>query len=156
VVRPLEARQLRHRRARFCAMKDMLLIKPASPVKSAAVDGGGLRLASNAGTSMELAFRTRKLRKLCQDHDDAVEAIGEAAADVLRTRLADLRAVTYLSDLPAGRPEILDDDPPRLRFLLRDGWALLASVSHQVTPRTPQGDLDMTRVRRALVQEVTR
>jgi hypothetical protein len=137
-------------------MTDILLVKPASLVKSVEANSVSLRLASDLGASMELAFRTRKLRTLCQDHDEAVKAIGEAAADVLRTRLADLRAVTYLSDLPAGRPEVLDDDPPRLRFQLRDGWALLASVSHQAVPRTQQGDLDVTRVRRALVQEVTR
>lgn len=105
---------------------------------------------------MELAFGTRELRTLCEDHDVAVKAIGVAAADSLRTRLADLRAVTRLSDLPAGRPEIVDGDPPRLRFQIGDGWSLLATVSHHVTPRTADGGLDVTRVRRAIIQEVTR
>lgn len=104
---------------------------------------------------MELAFRTRKLRTLCQEHDEAVRMMGEPAADVLRTRIADLRAVTYLADLPAGRPDVVDGDRPHLRFELRAGWSLLMAVGHQKVPRTDEGDLDQTRVRRARVQEIS-
>ena len=105
---------------------------------------------------MELAFRTRKLRTLCQDHDEAVTMMGGPAADVLRTRIADLRAVTYLADLPASRPDVIDGDRPRLRFELRDGWFLVMTVGHETVPRTEAGQLDQTRVRRALVQEISR
>jgi proteic killer suppression protein len=103
---------------------------------------------------MELAFRTRKLRTLCQDHDEAVSLLGEPAADVLRTRIADLRAVTYLAELPAGRPSVVNGDQPQLRFELRGGWSLLMSVGHQTVPRTQKGDLDQTRVRRVRVEEI--
>lgn len=105
---------------------------------------------------MELAFRTRKLRTLCQDHDEAVTMMGEPAADVLRTRIADLRAVTYLADLPAGRPDIIDGERPQLRFELREGWSLLMRVGHETVPRTEAGGLDQTGVRRVLVQEISR
>jgi len=104
---------------------------------------------------MELAFRTRKLRALCQDHDEAVRLMGESAAEVLRTRIADLRAVTYLADLPAGRPAVVGGDRPQLRFNLREGWSLLMKVGHQSVPRTEEGELDQTRVRRALVAEIS-
>jgi hypothetical protein len=105
---------------------------------------------------VELAFRTRRLRALCQDHDEAVRVMGEAAAEVLRTRIADLRAVTYLAELPAGRAVVVDGDRPQLRFDLRDGWSLLMTVAHQSIPRTKEGELDETRVRRARVQEISR
>jgi hypothetical protein len=105
---------------------------------------------------MELAFRTRRLRTLCLDHDVAVKTMGQAAADSLRTRIADLRAVTSLAELPVGRPEVVDGPEPVLRFQLPDEWMLIARVSHGATPRTPEGELDVARVRRALVQEVTR
>ena len=82
--------------------------------------------------------------------------VGVAAADVLRTRLADLRAVTYLADLPAGRPAVLEGDRPQLRFELSDGWSLVMNVGHGMVPRTESGDLDRTRVRRLLVQEIRR
>lgn len=96
------------------------------------------------------------LRTLCRDYEEAVKMIGAPAADVLRTRLADLRAATYLAELPAGRPAVLDGEPPRLRFELRDGWSLLVSVAHQSVPRTKDGELDVTKVRRVLVQEIRR
>jgi hypothetical protein len=105
---------------------------------------------------MELAFRTKKLRTLCQEHDKAVGMMGEPAADVLRTRIADLRAVTYLADLPVGRPEVVNGVRPQLRFELRAGWSLLMVVSHERVPRTDAGDLDPARVRRAQVQEISK
>jgi hypothetical protein len=104
---------------------------------------------------MELAFRTRRLRALCEDHDEAVRMMGGPAADVLRTRIADLRAVTYLAELPAGRPAVMDGERPRLNFELGAGWSLLMEVGHQNVPRTEEGDLDQTRVRRARVQEIS-
>jgi hypothetical protein len=104
---------------------------------------------------MELAFRTPKLRTLCQDDDEAVRVMGESAAEVLRTRIADLRAVTYLAELPAGRPAVLDGDRPQLRFDLGEGWSLRMAVGHQTVPRTEGGDLDQTRVRRAIIQEIS-
>ena len=100
---------------------------------------------------MELTFRTRELRTLCQEHDKAVTKMGEPAADALRTRIADLRAVTYLSELPAARPSIIDGNPPQLHFELRAGWLLRMAVGHQDVPRTAEGGLDQTRVRRARV-----
>lgn len=104
---------------------------------------------------MELAFATERLRTVCTDHTEAVKAFGEAAADALRTRIADLRAVSYVGDLPAGRPDVLDGDPPLLRFQLQDGLTVVARVSQQREPRTSEGALDLARVRRAVVIEVT-
>jgi hypothetical protein len=118
-------------------------------------DADGVASPADLSASMELAFRNRKLRTLCQDHDEAVRVMGESAAEVLRTRMADLRAVTYLAELPAGRPVVVEGEPPQLRFDLREGWSLLMTVGHQTVPRTDTGDLDQTRVRRALVQELS-
>lgn len=104
---------------------------------------------------MELSFETQELRTLCSEHDVAVDLLGKPAADVLRTRIADLRAVTYLADLPAGRPIVIEGNPPWLHFDLRAGWLLLMAVGHLNIPRTLDGDLDSTRVRRARVQEIS-
>jgi proteic killer suppression protein len=104
---------------------------------------------------MELAFRTKRLRTLCEDHDEAVKTMGQTAADVLRTRIADLRAVTYLAELPAGRPAVIDGERPQLHFELRARWSLVMEVAHQSVPRTQGGDLDQTRVRRVRVEEIS-
>jgi len=101
---------------------------------------------------MEISFRTSSLRTLCQEHDRAVDLMGGPAAEVLRARIADLRAVTYLAQLPVGRPVVLEAERPQLRFELRAGWSMLMSVGHEQVPRTDGGALDQARVRRALVQ----
>jgi hypothetical protein len=104
---------------------------------------------------MELSFSTKSLRTVCLDPDKAVGMMGEPAADDLRTRIADLRAATYLADLPpVGRPTIVDGNPPELHFELRDGWSLLMAVIQQTIPRTAAGDLDQARVHRARVDKV--
>jgi toxin HigB-1 len=103
---------------------------------------------------MELAFRTRKLRTLCQDHDEAISLMGESAADALRTRIADLRAVTYLDELPVGAPNVIDGEPPQLTVDLRDRWRLLMTVGHDTVPRTEEGAFDAARVRRVVIEEV--
>jgi hypothetical protein len=104
---------------------------------------------------MELAFKTKKLRTLCQEHDKAVSEIGEPAAEILRTRVADLRAVTYLADLPVGRPAVIDGNPPELHFELRDGWSLRMVVNHHTTPRTEDDRLDLGRLRRVRVEDIS-
>lgn len=105
---------------------------------------------------MELAFRNRKLRSVCQDYDEAVKMIGVAAAGVLTTRIADLRAAPCLADLPTGGPDVIDGDRPQLVFGLSEGWSLLMRVGHELVPRTEAGELDQTRVRRGLVEEIIR
>lgn len=122
------------------------------PLRSTDADG----VAADLRAPMELAFRTRRLRTLCQEHNEAVRVMGEPAAEVLRTRIADLRAVTYLAELPAGRPAVADGDRTQLRFELRGGCSVLMAVGHQDVPRTDEGDLGQTRVRRVCVQEVSR
>lgn len=114
-----------------------------------------LHASGSVAASMELSFSTKKLRTVCLEHDNAVDMMGEPAADVLRTRIADLRAATYLADLPpVSRPTIVDGDPPELHFELRDGWSLLMAVIHQTIPRTATGGLDQARVHRARVDKV--
>jgi proteic killer suppression protein len=123
------------------------------PLSSSLTDRGG-RACRSLGACMELAFRTKKLRTLCQEHNEAVNEIGEPAAEVLRARIADLRAVTYLADLPVGRPDVVAGNPPKLQLVLRDGWSLWMAVNHQAAPRTEDGDLDLARVRRVRIEDI--
>jgi hypothetical protein len=104
---------------------------------------------------MELAFATETLRSTCGDHDKAVNLYGNAAADALRTRLADLRAVNYLSELPTGMPEVMEGNLPRLRFVLEAGWSMLARIGQSTVPRNADGSLDLSLIHRALILEIS-
>jgi hypothetical protein len=105
---------------------------------------------------MELAFKTQRLRTVCEQHDVALKAFGPLGAGGLRTRLADLRAAASLADLPASHHEIVEGDPPAIRFGLSGGLTVAAAINHAVTPRSSAGELDLARIRRALVLEILR
>jgi hypothetical protein len=64
--------------------------------------------------------------------------------------------VTYLADLPVGHPDVVAGNPPKLHFVLRDGWSLWMAVNHQRAPRATDGDLDLARVRRVRIEDIGR
>ena len=102
---------------------------------------------------MELAFASKKLRERCVDQNKAIKAYGTDVAETLRARLADLRAVTFLDDLPVG-PSQDPDDPLRLTFPLSMGATLVSRVGHDRPPLRAEGSLDTAAVRRLLIEEV--
>lgn len=51
---------------------------------------------------LRISFRTQELRRICLDHEYATTVLGEAVADSLQARLADLDAAEYLADVPLG------------------------------------------------------
>lgn len=50
---------------------------------------------------MQLAFQTRELRGICEDEIEASDALGQDCALALKRALADLRAASFMADLPA-------------------------------------------------------
>ena len=59
---------------------------------------------------MDISFRTRQLRKLCEQRKVAERRLGPDGARKLIARLADLRAAACVADLRAGRPHPLSGD----------------------------------------------
>ena len=51
---------------------------------------------------LELAFETKSLRNLCEDHSVAEAKLGVTVAENLRQRIADLWAARTVFDLPLG------------------------------------------------------
>ena len=56
---------------------------------------------------MDIEFATAKLRALCEQRAHMVAAFGLPCANRLQNRLADLEAVTFVTELVAGRPHPL-------------------------------------------------
>lgn len=56
---------------------------------------------------MDIDFATAKLRALCEQHARMVAAFGLPCAKKLQSRLADLDAVAFVTELVAGRPHPL-------------------------------------------------
>ena len=102
---------------------------------------------------MDLAFATRELRTVCIENDRARDAHGSAVAEVLRDRLADLRAASSPLELVAGRPGLVDDGVPSVSVALANGMWLVCRVNATI-PRMRDGSVDWCRVRRLRVMAI--
>lgn len=104
---------------------------------------------------MELAFRTVQLRAICEDADRAARRYSESTCRHLRARLSDLRAASSVAEVIAGRPRIGVPDEASMTIDLGDAARLVLCSNHPVQPRTSEGDLDWTKVRRLQVVDIS-
>ncbi|MFY7940719.1 MAG: killer suppression protein HigA, partial [Burkholderiaceae bacterium] len=59
---------------------------------------------------MEIKFKDKKLRELCEKKAAAVKKLGDVSARKLQTRLADMAAASRVTDLVTGNPHPLKGD----------------------------------------------
>jgi len=104
---------------------------------------------------LELAFDTKKLRSLCENEAAAVRCLGDKVARKLRARLADLRALDCICDLPIYGPAIFDRGQESLQIPLGIGHALLLSANHSSNPLSESGNVDWRQVSRVKILEIT-
>lgn len=103
---------------------------------------------------MELAFKTRNLRDICEDATTADDRYDERVALHLRARLSDLRAAESPDDLVAGRPRFVDGRRPLIVLDLSSGFELVCEANHVKPPRKENGALNWLRVHRLKIVEI--
>ena len=103
---------------------------------------------------MELSFRTRELRSVCENEDKTASAFGSEVGDRLRRRLADLRAARTVHDLVAGRPRLSGDRNAELRLLIAKGYKLYCRPNHNTLPEDDAGMIDWREVYRLQVMDI--
>jgi proteic killer suppression protein len=59
---------------------------------------------------MEISVKTHKGKKLCEQTKQAEKELGQKGAKKLRTRMAELKAASSVTELCAGRPHPLSGD----------------------------------------------
>jgi proteic killer suppression protein len=59
---------------------------------------------------MEIGFKDKKLKALCEQSNLAQRNLGPLMAKKLRSRLADLQAASVVTDLCMGRPHPLEEN----------------------------------------------
>ena len=97
---------------------------------------------------MILAFRTERLRSICENENLAIEAMGARPAMTLRERLADLRAAPTIKDLPLGRPHVSGEHSELLTFELDAGFRMVWAANSPVKlRRTAEGTVDWDHTR---------
>jgi len=81
-------------------------------------------------------------------------SLGDAVADKLKHRLADIRAARSVEDLPVGRPHIWRDDGKHIAVELCDGQSLVFVANHTNNPITKAGILDWPKVSRIKIVRI--
>lgn len=96
---------------------------------------------------MEINFKDKKVRELCEGQAAAEKKLGAACARKLRTRLSDLEAASCVTDLVAGNPHPLKGDRAgQFALYLAGGCRLVFAPDHDPCPTRPNGGTDWSQV----------
>jgi plasmid maintenance system killer protein len=89
---------------------------------------------------------------MCETERLAQRELGRRVAEKLKRRLADLRATECPKDLVAGRPRELEGNHAgHIDVELCDGYHLVFSSNHNVTPISEDGRVDWSQVNRVKI-----
>ena len=112
----------------------------------------GYRLA------LDLAFASKSLRTICENEEEAVHELGGSVGEVLKHRLADLRAAITINDLLVGQPRILDGDTYNRHMIidLCDSYQMIFSANHPNNPIGENGKIDWQKVSRIKILRIER
>lgn len=96
---------------------------------------------------MEIQFKDKKLRELCEKQAVAVRKLGDICARKLRSRLADLTAAPRVTELVAGNPHPLTGDRlGQFAVDLAGGWRLVFAPANDPVPRKDDASIDWSAV----------
>ena len=101
---------------------------------------------------MEINFKDKNLKDLCEQQSLAQRKLGMRMAQKLQARLADLMAVSSVKELVAGRPHPLTGDRAgQFALDLVHPQRLVFEPDHEPVPQTEDGGIDWGRVTRVSV-----
>lgn len=104
---------------------------------------------------MELAFESKHLRCICEDLTAARLELGDAVAESLKHRLADLQAAASIYDLLWGNCRIVGGGrAQRVRIDLLHGFYIILAANHPRIPLTPKGEVDWNAVIRVKIIQI--
>lgn len=96
---------------------------------------------------MEIHFKDKKIRELCEKRAVAERKLGAACARKLRTRLDDLNAASRVTELVAGTPHPLKGDRSgQFAVDLAGGWRLVFVPRHDPCPVNKDLSIDWSQV----------
>lgn len=96
---------------------------------------------------MEIKFKNKQVRELCEKRAVAVKKLGDICTRKLQTRLADIEAASRVSDLSAGNPHPLAGDRlGQFALDLAGGWRLVFSPANEPIPRRDDASIDWSAV----------
>jgi len=102
---------------------------------------------------LELAFESQSLRAICEDEDRARQELDPDVAEMLKHRLADLRAAKTPKDLLAGHPRV-DESGSWMIVDLSGDSRIVFKANHVKNPIGENGELDWSRVNRIKILRI--
>jgi hypothetical protein len=132
---------------------------PTSAVRKVGPPGMGHALPGfdiyPEGLTLELAFESKSLRTICESEFQARLELDATVAEMLKHRLADLRAATCANDIVAGRPRAIDGPDGECMVVdLAKGNRLVFTANHVNNPVTEDSGFDWARVSRIKVLRI--
>lgn len=96
---------------------------------------------------MEVRYKDKKIRDLCEKQAVAEKRLGAASARKLRLRLLALEAAARVTDLVAGNPHPLKGDRlGQFALDLAGGWRLVFAPAHDPCLTRPDGGIEWSHV----------
>lgn len=106
---------------------------------------------------MELAFESKPLRTICENEAEARRELGDRVLEMLKHRLADLRAAISAKDVVVGRARLFNNSGSEYMALeLTDGYQLVLAPNHPNNPMTAENRVDWTKVTRVKLLRIER
>jgi proteic killer suppression protein len=104
------------------------------------------------GFFVEIDFKDKKLKDLCDPQGSAQRRLGADMARKLKTRIADLRAALSVNELLAGRPHPLTGKRTgQFALDLVQPQRLVFEPDHDPVPQTEDGGIDWSQVTRVII-----
>ena len=96
---------------------------------------------------MEVRYKDKKLREICEKKAAAEKKLGAASARKLKVTLLALEAATRVTDLVAGNPHPLKGDRlGQFALDLAGGWRLVFAPAHDPCPTRPDGSIEWSEI----------
>lgn len=96
---------------------------------------------------MEVRYKDKKIRDLCEKQAVAEMKLGAASARKLKVRLVALEAAARVTDLVSGNPHPLKGDRlGEFALDLAGGWRLVFAPAHDPCPTRPDGGIEWSQV----------
>lgn len=96
---------------------------------------------------MEIRFKDKRIRELCEQQTVANRKLGADCARKLRIRLSELEAARWVTDLVAGRPHPLSGDRAgQFALDLAGGFRLVFAPAQDPCPTRADGSIDWSQV----------
>ena len=104
---------------------------------------------------MEIAFESIHLRTICENEIEADKELGSTVGEMLRHRLADIRAAVSVEDLVVGKPLFVNQGPEQHLFVeLCNGHKVVLIANHILNPTNESGEIDWKKVNRLKVTHI--